>query len=173
MPFTIRPMGWADLDQVLEIDRMSFSLPWPESAYRYELADNPASLLWVAEATPPESEWADIAGMIVVWLILDEAHIATLAVHPDYRGRGISRQLLSVALYESAHKGARRAMLEVRAGNLVAQNLYRKFGFEVVSRRPHYYKDNNEDALLMNLDPLGEQYLGWLESQLPATDELR
>lgn len=169
-PFNIRPMAWADLGQVLAIDRMSFSLPWPESAYRYELADNPASLQWIAETMPPESAQGNIAGMIVVWLVLDEAHIATLAVHPDYRERGIGKQLLSVALRESTHKGAQRAMLEVRAGNLAAQNLYHKFGFEVVSRRPRYYKDNNEDALLMNLNQLGENYLRWLESLLPAID---
>jgi ribosomal-protein-alanine N-acetyltransferase len=154
--FNIRPMAWADLDQVLAIDRMSFSLPWPESAYRYELADNPASLQWVAEAMPLESAQGNITGMIVVWLVLDEAHIATLAVHPNYRERGIAKQLLAIALRESAHKGAQQAMLEVRAGNLAAQNLYHKFGFRSGKPPARYYKDNNEDALLMNLNQLGK-----------------
>ena len=95
-----------------------------------------------------------MVGMIDVWLIQEEAHIATLAVHPDYRGRGIAANLLRKVLFESFKLGARRAMLEVRASNQAAQSLYKDFGFKIVSRRRRYYRDNNEDALLMNLDNL-------------------
>jgi ribosomal-protein-alanine N-acetyltransferase len=94
--------------------------------------------------------------MIVVWLILDEAHIATLAVHPEFRRKGVGSQLLEAALIEARNKGAREAMLEVRASNHIAQALYKDYGFEVVHRRPRYYRDNNEDALLMNLNNLDD-----------------
>jgi ribosomal-protein-alanine N-acetyltransferase len=149
-------MQIGDLEQVQAIDRQSFSMPWPPGAYRHELTENPAAILWVAEVDDPAGE-SKVVGMIVVWLIVDEAHIATLAIHPDYRRSGIGTRLLKVALDDAFRKGARQAMLEVRAGNSGAQELYRKFGFEVVHRRPRYYKDNHEDALLMNLNRLEER----------------
>jgi len=152
----IRSMEIEDLEEVRQIDRLSFSLPWPESAYRHELLENPASMNWVAEATDPNGK-SRVVGMAVVWLILDEAHIATLAVHPEYRRKGIGSRLLKRALVEAVGKGARRAMLEVRANNIIAQSMYQRFGFVVVYRRPRYYRDNNEDALLMNLDHLAER----------------
>jgi ribosomal-protein-alanine N-acetyltransferase len=161
---SIRSMSSADLEQVLAIDRMSFSMPWPASAYIYELDENPLSLLWVAENGTADDE-KQIVGMAVAWLILDEAHIATLAVHPDYRGQGIARRLLAVALKEAILKGMKEATLEVRANNLAAQNLYRQFGFEIVGSRPRYYKDNHEDALIMTVHALDSSYIEWLEME--------
>lgn len=158
----VRRMELEDLEQVQAIDRSSFSLPWPSSAYRYELKENPLSLLWVAELHQPDGRGL-IVGMIVVWLILDEAHIATIAVHPEYRGLGIARRLLVSALRDSIQKGARLATLEVRTSNLAAQKLYRHFRFEVLGSRPRYYRDNNEDALIMTLSGLGEADFEWLE----------
>jgi len=152
---SFRPMRKDDLDSVMVIDRLSFSMPWPESAYRYDLFDNPGALLWIAEEYS-SSIGSKVVGMIDVWLILDEAHIATLAVHPDSRGRGIAASLLEEGLIEAVKRGARKAMLEVRASNQIAQSLYKNYGFEVVNRRRRYYRDNNEDALLMNLDNLEE-----------------
>jgi ribosomal-protein-alanine N-acetyltransferase len=101
--------------------------------------------------------------MIVVWFVVDEVHIATLAVHPGYRGRGLSKPLLIAALREAVRRGFRRATLEVRAGNLVAQNLYLSFGFEVVGVRSRYYRDNNEDAWIMTTRDLEEQHLNQIE----------
>ena len=101
--------------------------------------------------------------MIVLWMILDEGHIATIAVHPDYRGRGIGQHLLVTAIIAAIQKGAQSATLEVRANNLIAQQLYRRFGFVVVGNRPHYYRDNNEDALIMTLNGLNPVYLKWLQ----------
>src|SRR5512136_395033 len=92
----IRPMRQDDLAQVRKIDQISFTMPWPESAYNYELNENPLSLLWVAEMTAQGS--SEIVGMVVIWMILDEAHIATLAVHPDHRRKGIAMYLLAEAL---------------------------------------------------------------------------
>ena len=154
----IRPMQAADIEDVTAIDRISFSLPWPERAYQYELNDNPASLLWVAEINPPEGE-RRVVGLAVAWLILDEAHIATLAVHPDFRRKGIGERLLLSILEDALLKGASQAMLEVRASNSAAINLYRRFGFEIAGRRLRYYRDNNEDAVLMNLGILDQVYI--------------
>jgi ribosomal-protein-alanine N-acetyltransferase len=162
-------MRTEDLEQVQAIDRISFSLPWPASAYQYELHSNPMSLLWVAEAETPggvlyRQNDRRIVGMIVVWLILDEAHIATIAVHPEHRGRGIAQGLLVTALKRAIRKGSQKATLEVRANNIAAQRLYSRFRFEVVGGRPRYYRDNSEDALIMTASNLGEAYLAWLES---------
>jgi [ribosomal protein S18]-alanine N-acetyltransferase len=167
----IRRMREEDLDQAVLLDCMSFSLPWPPSAYLHEL-NNPGGRVWVAEQvleTPlayrspfpqpvtdfvrPAGEPA-VVGVVVVWLIVDEAHIATLAVHPDLRGLSIGQKLLCAALTDTVKDGAVSALLEVRAGNFAAQNLYQKFGFKVVGRRPRYYQDNHEDALLMTLENL-------------------
>lgn len=156
----IREMHSADLEQVQNIDRISFSLPWPTSAYNYELT-NPQSLLWVAEI-PGQGKAEKIIGMVVLWLIVDEAHIATLAVEPEYRRLGIAKVLLTTALREAARRGMREATLEVRANNLAAQRLYQKFKFQTVGFRPHYYRDNNEDALIMTMNHLDQAYLEWL-----------
>ena len=158
----IRPMQIADIAAVREIDQLSFSLPWPANAFNYELEQNQYSLLWVAEATPAAenvSETANAAatgnrqvmGVIVVWLVIDEAHIATIAVHPEYRRQGIARRLLSVALDEVQRREMVSATLEVRASNTAAQKLYKDFGFDIVGLRPRYYRDNNEDALIMTV----------------------
>jgi ribosomal-protein-alanine N-acetyltransferase len=154
----IRAMQERDIPAVREIDRMSFSLPWPERAYRYEITKTTTSLLYVAELDEP-GEDGRVVGMVVAWLVLDEAHIATIAVHPDLRRQGIAEKLLLVALEKSLQNGATQAMLEVRTSNLAARNLYHRFDFEVVGRRPRYYRDNHEDAVLMNLEVLDQAYI--------------
>jgi [ribosomal protein S18]-alanine N-acetyltransferase len=142
----IRRMTLDDVPAVHEIDSLSFSLPWPERSFRFELTENPVSRGWVAEVD------GRIAAMLILWFIVDEAHIATIAVHPEFRRQGIGEQILIRALQAVRGEGAQRAFLEVRAGNAAAQAMYLKYGFEVVGVRPHYYRDNSEDALLMNLD---------------------
>jgi ribosomal-protein-alanine N-acetyltransferase len=152
MTIEIRQMQLGDLPSVVEIDRMSFSLPWPEGSFRYEVTNNKAARCLVAEADDHR-----IAAMIVSWIIVDEVHIATFATHKDFRRKGIGSALLRAALEDAGSKGAMRAMLEVRESNEAAQDMYRKFGFEVAGRRPHYYRDNGETALLMTLEGLGPQ----------------
>lgn len=158
-PIVFRPMKLEDLDQVVTIDQLSFSLPWPAHSFRYELVENDVSRQWVAEVQSlggmPAAGGAKVIAMIVVWQILDEAHIATLAVHPDYRGRGIGREILLTALRECAAQGAHSATLEVREHNAVAIAMYQKLGFTVVGRRPRYYQDTNEAAILMTLEMPG------------------
>jgi len=158
--FTIRPMRLEDVPRVHAIDTLSFRLPWPDRSYRFELVENPSSELWVAEVQ--QAERFEVVGMIVLWVIVDEAHIGSLAVHPDYRRQGIAQALLVRSLQAAAWRGATQATLEVRRSNLAAQALYRRFGFEVVGIRPRYYRDNQEDALLMtavNYDPAALQQL--------------
>lgn len=149
MKVLIRKMTVEDVPVVAQLDRASFSLPWPEHAFYYEVKDNFAARCFVAEA-----EDEHVIGMVVSWVILDELHIATLAVHPEYRRQGIGELILTKALQDGHEAGTQHALLEVRAGNEAAQNLYRKFGFKAAGRRPKYYKDNGEDAILMNLDNL-------------------
>jgi ribosomal-protein-alanine N-acetyltransferase len=148
MNLMIRKMTVDDVPAVLDLDQKSFSLPWPERSFRFELTDNPASRCWVAELD------GKLVAMIVVWLIVDEAHVATLATHPDHRRQGIGKRLLAHALRYIMQDGARSSFLEVRESNLAAQEMYRQFGYEVTGRRRHYYRDNDEDAILMNLDSL-------------------
>lgn len=162
---TIRLMQKEDLPQAQEIDKLCFTLPWPQGAFEYELEHNPRSVLWVAEVTKPDGG-KQVAGLIVLWLILEEGHIATLSVHPDYRKQGIAGSLLQTALIEAARQKCSEATLEVRETNIPAQNLYRKFGFEIIGRRKHYYKDTNEDALIMTILKLDQTYIKQLQDHL-------
>jgi ribosomal-protein-alanine N-acetyltransferase len=145
--FTVRPMILADLEQVVAIDQRSFSLPWPAHSFRYELLENDVARLWVAETVPSETaagaapENPSVVGMIVVWLILDEAHIATIAVHPQFRRLGIALKMIHTALQECAVQGATSATLEVRENNPNAIALYERLGFEVVGRRRRNHHD--------------------------------
>jgi ribosomal-protein-alanine N-acetyltransferase len=161
MTIYIRSMTLDDIEAVHSIDELSFSMPWPEKSYRYEIMENPTSRLWVAEMQRADSV-KSIVGMIVVWMILDEVHIATLAVHPDFRGQRIAKKLLIVSLREAIKTDIRLVTLEVRANNQVAQDLYKDFGFVVSGRRLRYYRDNNEDALIMTLYDLEKDYLNKL-----------
>ena len=145
---SVRKMQIEDLDQVVAIDQASFSLPWPARSFRYEITENPAARAWVAERD------GNVIGLLVLWLIVGEAHIATLATHPEFRRQGVARKLLIQALRAAAAEGARSAVLEVRAGNEAARAMYGKYGFVEDGRRARYYKDNGEDAILMSLPKL-------------------
>ena len=153
MNLDIRKMTVEDVPAVTALDQISFSLPWPERSFRFEVTDNPASRCWVAEVD------GRVVGMIVAWLFVDEAHIATLATHPDFRRQGIAQKLLSHVLKLAMKEGAVSSFLEVRESNIAAQEMYRKFGYEDTGRRKRYYKDNDEDAILMTLSPLNVESL--------------
>lgn len=144
-------MSLDDLDRVVELDHLSFSLPWPESSFRFELLENPSSRCYVAETLDLPTQ---LVGMIITWLIVDEIHIATFAVDPAFRRQGIARRLLAHTLIEGAKSGGEKAFLEVRKGNLPARSLYSGFGFEEIGVRKKYYQDNGEDAVMMNLEVL-------------------
>lgn len=148
--FLVRAMLPEDIPVVMDIDRNSFPNPWPENTYWYELRKNPASHLLVIQSR----ETTQVVGVAGYWLVIDEAHISTFAVHPDWRSRGVGKVLLAAMLRQAAGLGATGATLEVRAGNKAAQSLYRGFGFQVVGLRKGYYKNNGEDAVLMTADRL-------------------
>ena len=153
MNFHIRRMTVEDVPAVAELDRISFSLPWTERSFQFEVSSNPASRCWVAE------QGGQIIGVVVAWLLLDEVHIATIATHPEFRRQGIAQALLAHVLKLGAKDGALSSFLEVRASNLAAQAMYHKFGYEETGRRLRYYKDNGEDAILMTLEGLNVQKL--------------
>lgn len=160
----IRRMTLADVDQVHMIDQLSFSLPWSINSYRFELTENKTTIAQVGELNF-KNETAIIVAMSITWLIADEAHIATIAVHPRYRRMGIGKKVLSAALQEAIQGGARIATLEVRQSNLAAMNMYTQFGLKVEGRRPRYYQDTQEDAIIMTVKGLDEAYLSWLREQ--------
>ena len=146
----IEPMGLDDLDQVQAIEKASFTSPWPPHAYRSELESNRLAQYLVARV---DDEVAGYGGM---WLMVDEAHITTFAVHPSWRRQRIGERLLLAFLDLAVDRRAREATLEVRLSNLAARRLYEKYGFRPVGLRPRYYSDDNEDALIMTTDALTE-----------------
>lgn len=146
--YTIRRMESADIPEVFAIDKASAALYWPERSYHFEVETNDASRPFVAAG--PDGR---ILGFIVFWRIIDEAHLANFAVSADVRREGIGRALLMHGLRVCYDEGARVSFLEVRSGNVPAVHLYETSGYHTESIRRHYYQDNHEDALLMNLDP--------------------
>ena len=151
---TIRSMLEDDIPAVVAIDRLSFPNPWPERSYIYELKYNPSSRLFVAEAW--ENDDLRVVGFIGFWFVIDEAHISTVAVHPNFRGYKIGDRLLEIALGTVKQMGGCLVSLEVRESNQVARGLYSKYGFKQVGRRKRYYRDNNEDAIIMSLKDLSQ-----------------
>jgi len=149
----IRPMCLDDVEQAHIIDRLSFTLPWSENAFRFEILENNRSISRVAEISTPTGDHL-IVGVMVIWVQLDEAHLVTFSVHPEYRRLGIAKSLLSEGLLAAYQEGALTAKLEVRAGNASAQNLYGWFGFVQTGCRKRYYRDNLEDALIFTTDML-------------------
>ena len=166
LPYTVEPMTLDDSAQVMEIEQLVFSAPWSARAFRYEITKNDHStMLVVRAATTLKSAFGGlkrrlglgsprpVLGYAGLWLLVDETHICTIAVHPQWRGNGLGDLLMLSLLDESMRLGALRATLEVRVSNSAAIALYHKYGFEIVSRRRRYYVDNNEDAYLMTTPP--------------------
>jgi ribosomal-protein-alanine N-acetyltransferase len=144
----IVPMRVADLPAVHAIERASFDSPWPPDAYRNELETNRLAQYLVVRVG------GELCGYGGMWLMVDEAHIITFAVHPLWRRQHVGDRLLLAMLDLAIDAGAHEATLEVRLSNLPARRLYEKFGFRPVGLRPRYYSDNGEDALIMTTDQL-------------------
>ena len=169
IPDRVEPMRWEDVPTVAAIEHLSFTLPWSDYTYRHELLENTHSYYFVArrmDAPPVPRNWwaklwrrngaAAIVGYGGFWLVVDEAHISTIASDVSWRGRGVGELLLLTMIERGIELGAAMVTLEVRVSNTVAQNLYRKYGFEVVGRRSHYYSDNNEDVDLMTVEQVNQ-----------------
>ena len=148
VPVEIAPMELGDVSAAREIEARSFRTPWPAYALEQELTANRLARYVVARSG------GAVVGFGGVWLMVDEAHITTFAVHPDWRRRGVGRRML-VALLEAAQgMRAARMTLEVRASNLAAQALYAELGFVEAGRRVAYYTDDGEDAIIMTTPAL-------------------
>src|SRR5207302_549058 len=153
-PIVIEDMSLDDIDGVQEVERASFPVPWPANAFRHELTQNKNARYLVAR------EGGRIVGYAGLWLMVDEAHITTFAVHPDHRRQRIGERLL-VRVFEMA-------------AALTAQKLYEKYGFRRAGVRRRYYSDNNEDALIMWTERLRErpvrERLAKLKAELQESD---
>lgn len=148
MKINFRQMDFNDLDAVLTIDKLSFSNPWPVNAFQYELEQNNDARLWIGEfQSNLESK---IIAMAVIWIIIDEAHIGTFAIHPDFQKKGIGPQFLAFIFSQLIPENILKVFLEVRQSNTQAIKLYRKFGFDIDGERKNYYHDNGETAVLMS-----------------------
>jgi len=161
VPLSVEAMRLGDIPQVHEIERLSFSTPWPAYAFEQELTGNRLARYVVARAGGER-----VVGFAGVWLMVDEAHITTFGVHPEWRRQGVGRRLLLSLLEMANELGARRMTLEVRVTNRAAQALYRTYHFEVVGRRARYYTDDGEDAFVMTTKELaGPQMRALLERE--------
>ncbi len=147
MRLVMGEMGEEDLAEVLELERKAFASPWTRDMYLREL-EKPEGCYVTARYG---SELVGYGGTL---LILDEAHVMTLAVKEDRRRRGIGARLLLELVRRSEEKGARFLTLEVRRSNLAAIELYERFGFQIMGERKHYYLDNLENAFIMWTDDI-------------------
>lgn len=162
-PLQITPMLESDITEVLRIEELCFSTAWPQNAFYNEVKQNKLAHYFVGRV---QNEIVAYGG---VWVILEDSHITTIAVHPQRQGKKYGEVLLLYLLDRAIEHGASWITLEVRESNEIAQNLYRKYGFTVVSTRRGYYSDNNENALVMWAGNLkGALYLNRL-SALRAT----
>ncbi len=161
LAFHVQAMQPSDVATVAAIERQVFTMPWSSNAYSYELRANPHSHYFVARSRSrrPAVDEAGLDPSIVgyggFWMMLDEAHICTLGVHPAWRQHGVGELLLSTMIREAAGLKAGVVTLEVRVSNAPAQRLYEKYGFATVGLRKGYYSDNHEDALVMTTEPIG------------------
>lgn len=163
-------MHAADIKAVMLIEADSFPRSWSAAGYLHELTTNQQAHYVVLEAQPEAGTGAKPAllGYAGHWIVADEAHISTIAVAPQWRGKGLGALLLLWMIYHAISHEASVVSLEVREHNAVAQQLYVDYGFHVVGRRRGYYRDTGEDALLMDLDLTQEGVQETLETKRVA-----
>jgi ribosomal-protein-alanine N-acetyltransferase len=132
------------LDQILEIENLSFSAPWSRAGFLQEL-DNPVAQLWALMGDRV------LLGYLSFWVVREEMQVLDLAVHPRYRNRGHGSYLLARMIDLARSRGISRIWLEVRASGSSARRLYERFGFSESGRRKNYYTHPTEDAIVMSL----------------------
>lgn len=140
---SFRFMTLDDVEAVGELERLAFPTPWPVEAFVNELTINQNAKYMLAVVGDR------VVAYCGVWVIIDEAHITNIAVHPSYRGQKIGERLMGQIMGLASLLGAERMTLEVRPSNRTALSLYSKLGFVDAGRRKGYYSDNNEDAIIM------------------------
>lgn len=144
----LRPMLEDDVAAVMDVERGSFETGWPKTAFERELAHNAMARYIVLESA------RGVIGFAGLWLMLDEAHIVTVAVLPNERRAGYGRLLVHGLILLAKSEGMQVATLEVRESNEAARALYRRYGFYEVGLRKRYYSDNGEDAVIMTTEEL-------------------
>jgi ribosomal-protein-alanine N-acetyltransferase len=142
---TFSLMTMADIQQIVALEKMCFSMPWSEKLFVNEIENNNSYFLTA-------TIMGNLIGYAGFWLIIDEAHIVNLAVHPEFRRQGIGGMLLKIILDLAKQKGALKATLEVRETNTPANLLYERLGFVCVALRKGYYADTKEHAVVMWMD---------------------
>ena len=135
----------SDINDVYKISKSSFSIPWSIESIKGEL-NNPLAKYIVAK----DENTNIIVGFVGAWIVVGEASITNIAVHPDYRDKGIGSKLLSSLVNLCSDLNCTLINLEVRESNYSAQNLYKKYGFTIDGIRKGYYEDNKENAILMS-----------------------
>ncbi|WP_066638321.1 ribosomal protein S18-alanine N-acetyltransferase [Desulfolucanica intricata] len=148
MKLEFEKMKVEHLDQVTEIEKKCFLTPWSRYAFTYEILQNDFAHYIVALV---DNQVVGYAGM---WVVIDEAHITNVAVHPNYRGKQIGESLMKQMFIRAALRGAAKMTLEVRRSNEPAKRLYTQMGFKEYGVRKGYYSDTNEDAIIMWKDEL-------------------
>jgi ribosomal-protein-alanine N-acetyltransferase len=140
--FTIERMGPEDVDQVARLERVSFSDPWSKSSFQHELTNRFSIPLVVKSGST-------VVGYCCLWHVYEQMEIATIAVAPEFRGKGLGGMMMRWILEEAARQGCSSVVLSVRESNLTAIRLYRRFGFAELDRRKRYYRLPEEDAIIM------------------------
>lgn len=140
---SVRLMELKDVDEVWEIEKLSFRSPWSKESFENEMHANDRAKYVVATLGDT------VIGYGGMWFIIDEAHITNIAVHPDYRQRKIGEMIVKEMIRVANENGISSLTLEVRVSNTPAINLYRKLGFVDYGIRKGYYTDTGEDALIM------------------------
>ena len=162
-PWQLRKMVLDDLTAVKEIDRLSFPTPARDGLFEHEIEGNDLARYQVLEKI--KKHHSVIVGYSGYWLIGDEMHISTLAIHPDWRGKNLGELLLLNMLTYCYKQPVSLVTLEVRINNQTAQNLYHKYQFQIVGQRHRYYRDTGEDALIMTAPTLDAAYHQFLDEQ--------
>jgi [ribosomal protein S18]-alanine N-acetyltransferase len=153
--WTIVPATLGSLSEILEVEEACFSAPWTRKMLEAELSGNPfAHFLVARQEGGNEAASESIVGYLCYWIVFEEVRLMNLAVIESMRHLGIAKSLVATALQRGMSQSAHRAVLEVRASNLAAQRLYEGFGFSRTAIRPKYYANPEEDAVLMELDPI-------------------
>jgi len=136
-------MTMDDIDAITEMEKLVFTLPWSYDSFKRELAENVAARYLVLE------DQGQVIAYGGIWLVIDEAHVTNVAVHPRAQGRGYGERLVRALMRLASDTCMGMITLEVRRSNTAAQALYHKVGFQDVGYRKRYYQDNQEDALIM------------------------
>ena len=134
----------ADLDLVASLEARCFTNPWSRDMLARQLAESQATRVFVLRL--PD---VPVAAFCSCWFLVDELHVNTLVVDFPFRRQGLGVLLMHHVLVDAARSGVRRATLEVRESNLAARRLYERLGFTITAKRPKYYTEPEEDALIL------------------------